>query len=533
MGNNPNKRSVKNKILKRLFFALPIVLVIVLAIFTPIHAAHGQNMLSTLFGGLIDIAYYTLGKIAFFISWLIAWICGVFIGIEAWLVAIVLNINSNIFQSAIVQTGFSISLSFANLGFVFGIIIIAIATILQLQTYSIKQILWKLVVMAILVNFGLVIMGVVFNFANQFTNYFLQCIDPTGGGCSGTQTGWTSENDFASNLAGAFNPQVGFLSANNLGSTNITTTNLNQMAGFGTNIGKMLIPIFSIAFLAASLVVIIITFATFITMLLVRYVEIAVLAVLLPFAWMLWVFPGTKKYFNDWWSEFIRWTFFAPIVLFFLWLALMTAHGLSSNTGTQSFATYTSTSSEPMNSMSTLFGNTFTPIIQNILNEIVLVGLMVGGMYAANKMGIKGADTAIGAMKNVGKAVENYSLKQGKKGARAAWQKERNVPFTEVAGLLEEGSSLIICRKAAYRAPPSLAVPLRPPPKGEEKNLLTTAWRKRGEKILCGSPPNCRVPWGKRNSSPICKHWRTATACIWWKMSAEKNLMSSWIITRN
>jgi hypothetical protein len=444
---NKNKKKAENKILKRIFFVLPIIFIGLVFILAPIHTAGAQDAITNNAVGqlavgavktvaafvgatAINFGYWLLGKIAFFIGFLIAWICGIFIGVETWLIGVVLNMNDNVFQSAVVQTGFSVSLSLANLGFVFGIIIIAIATILRNQTYGIKQILWKLVVMAILVNFGLVIMGFIFNFADQFTTYFLSCIDPSGG--CGTAQSFTaafhSENDFASSLAGAFNPQKDLLSWNNLNATGTTADSLDSMSGVGSDIGKMLVPIFSLFFIAASLIVIIITLAVFIFMLLVRYVYIAILAVLLPFAWMLWVFPKTKENFDKWWHKFIQWTLFAPIVLFFLWLAITTAHGLSNNaTGTQSFAMYNSASAQPLKGISDLLGDGFSPIIQNILNEIVLVGLMVGGMIAANSLGIAGASATLALGKTVGtrigKAAGNYGLNQGKKGLRAAAQK--------------------------------------------------------------------------------------------------------------
>ena len=430
------KNTMRRRVLKKLFFALPIGLVVALAIFAPIHVTHASvgSIIAApfkfIFGQMINVAYYVLGKVMFFIGYLISYICGVFIGIEAWLIAVVLNINDGVFQSAIVQTGFSASLSLANLGFVFGIIIIAIATILRRETYGIKQILWKLVVMAILVNFGLVIMGAIFNFTDQFTNYFLQCIDPTGGGCGGTQSVFTSENNFAQSLAGAFNPQRGFLVASNLNSTGTTSGSLDMMAGVGSDIGKMLVPIFSVFFLSAALIIIVITLAAFIVMLLIRYVYIAILAVLLPFAWMLWIFPKTKNNFDKWWGKFIQWTIFAPIVLFFLWLALTTAHGLSTATGgAQSFATYTSPSNSIFGSISNYFGNFWTPIIQNILNEIVLAGLVVGGMLAANSLGIAGAKEALHAMKSVG---TNVAMKAHEKATAPLRTKERQQRFTQM-----------------------------------------------------------------------------------------------------
>ena len=63
-----------------------------------------------------------------------------------------------------------------------GIIVIALATILRIESYSIKKMLWKLVVMAILVNFGLVIIAPIFGFSNALTQYFLNCFNPWPGG---------------------------------------------------------------------------------------------------------------------------------------------------------------------------------------------------------------------------------------------------------------------------------------------------------------------------------------------------------------
>ena len=341
-----------------------------------------------------------------------------------------LNINDNVFQSFVVQTGFSISLSLANLGFVFGVIIIAIATILRNQTYGMKQILWKLVVMAILVNFGLVIMGSIFNFADQFTTYFLRCIDPTSGGCMSAESGLTSENDFATAISGAFNPQKDFMSTNSLNSTSTNADNLNELMGAaGSDVGKMLIPIFSLLFVALSLALIVISFAVFLIMLLIRYVYIAILAVLLPFAWMFWVFPATKSNFDDWWKKFIQWTIFAPVVLFFIWLAVMTANTMNVNntTGAQTFASYASSSNPGWAAVSSFFSNWILVIIQNFLNEAVLLGLIIGGMFAANSLSITGADVAMGALKgvgtNIGKSVKNYTINKGKQGGTKVFNK--------------------------------------------------------------------------------------------------------------
>jgi len=110
-----------------------------------------------------DIAYGVIGKIVFGLSYLAASIAGIFVAVEAWILSIILGLNTQIVNSPPVQLGFPVVLQIANLAFVLGIIVIAIATILRLERYGIKQILWKLLVMAVLVNFGLVICAPILN----------------------------------------------------------------------------------------------------------------------------------------------------------------------------------------------------------------------------------------------------------------------------------------------------------------------------------------------------------------------------------
>ena len=377
--------------------------------------------------GLGDIAYSVISEIAFGISYLIAWIAGVFIGIAAWLVGAILYLNTGIFQSAIVQQGFGATLAVANLGFILGIIVIAIATILRNQTYGIKQILWKLVVMAILVNFGLVIMAPIVGFANSMTQYFLNCIDP-GAGCNASASnGLSTMNGFATKLAGAFNPQVGFLTANSSTLSSASAPNLSWQGAFSVSaadFGKMLVPLFSILFVAVESIIIIIVLLALVFMLLVRYLYIAILAILLPFAWLSWVFPSFKQHWSRWWNEFIRWTFFAPIVVFFLYLAIQTMGAMSQAGGTpsQMFDTYKSNSNVIWGSLASFFTSIFLPVIGNILNMIVMCGLSVAGLIVADKMSINGAGAAVKAVETVGNGVGNYARKQSAKFGRAAYR---------------------------------------------------------------------------------------------------------------
>ena len=137
----------------------------------------------------------------FYVSLIVNGYMGVGVSIGAWLVRLGLQFNDNVFNSPGIQTGFSVSLAIANLGFVLGIIIIAIATILRNQTYGMKQLLWKLVFMAILVNFGLVITAPIVGFASNLSNYFVNATSPGSMSVAGYE-------GYAETMVQAFAPQL-------------------------------------------------------------------------------------------------------------------------------------------------------------------------------------------------------------------------------------------------------------------------------------------------------------------------------------
>lgn len=369
------------------------------------------SVVSDIFGGFSSEAVSGLSAM---ITYLIAMIFAIVIAIEAWVIGVVLSINASVLQTTFVQTGFSISLSIVNLAFVLGIIVIALATILRSQTYGIKQLLWKLVVMAIIVNFGLVIMSPIFALGNSFSQYFLNCINPGAGSC--TSSSGSSFMNFGTTMASAFNPQNPWVATN--AAPNATGTAALQSSGFsgafsptGSSLGTAVVPIFGMVFVVIDLLLIVVVLGVFIGLLTIRYLYIAILAILLPFAWASWVFPSFSSHWKKWWELFIRWTFFAPVVLFFIYLALLTMQG---NGSAGAFNVTAYQSGGAWTGISNFLSAAFSPIISSFLQEILLGGLIVGGMIAANSMGIKMAGTVVDVAKKGGNAAGGYIKKKTK-----------------------------------------------------------------------------------------------------------------------
>lgn len=374
-----------------------------------------------------NVSSNLIGWILYIVMYFVTMIVSFFIAIVVYFIGVILQLNTNIVNSLAVQSGFTITLAVANLGFVLGIIVIAIMTIIRNETYGMKHILWKFVVAAILVNFSLVIGGVLINTADLFTNYFLSAFPGGGGGLS-------AASNFSSALAGAFvNTATSLTSTSTIAGGGLTGT----ASQFGSGLASIITPIFEVGFVLIMLAMIFITLGTFFFMLLVRYIELSILLILMPLVWLFWVFPKLEHLWDKWWNEFLRWTFFAPIVIFFLYLAIATSSAMSGahNGGVLTAQAglgalgYTAPSSIPvLSSLSSILGSFVNTIIGTALQAIIVIGLAVGGMVAADKMSITGASAAINSMKGES-GVGKWLKHQGIKGTRAGWQRAGGQKF--------------------------------------------------------------------------------------------------------
>ncbi|TSC82820.1 MAG: Uncharacterized protein G01um101420_2 [Parcubacteria group bacterium Gr01-1014_20] len=365
---------------------------------------------------LEDAAAWLFGWIMFVVSYLISTIFGFFIAIQAWAIGLLLQIQSaqKIVNLPVVSIGHEMMLSLANLGFVAAIIFIAVATILRLQTYNVKKTLWKLIIAALLVNFSLVFTGAIMNLSDQLSFTFLQQFP---GQSPGSTTGFASAITTAFSPQKYLNPQAdpearAAAAANPAGVTEQYAGAISQVDDDHQEdidgIGQLLAPIFSMVMTVLGLGSIVMVLGAFQVLLLIRYIALSILLVLMPMVWLFWIFPGLSGMWTSWWKNFFRWTFFAPIVLFFVWLVIKTGEAMQAGSAGSPFSgenmNFSSSDPSPLiASISNFLGQTFTPIIGTTLNGFVLVGLMVGGLFAANKLSITGAGAAVSAVKGAGK----------------------------------------------------------------------------------------------------------------------------------
>lgn len=311
-------------------------------------------------GFFADVASSAVAKAIDVVAYGLAWLIGQFIGIAAEFTGYTIKLNGQILSSEFVKTGWTITRDIANLGFVLVAIIIAIATIVRYKDYTAKALLPRLIAAAIFVNFSLVVAGFLLNFSDVLTNFFL----------SHVQNG--DINGISSALAGAFLPQTLFQTPNIEAAGGDLAMIFQSFINLGATISFLVIALVSIAAMGI--------------MFIVRYVHLAILLILSPILCLFFVIPGLSGQFSKRFGEFIQWAFFGPAVSFFIYLSLVMAEQLSKN-------------KPAIGSMASSMG---AGIVSNGLNMVVLGAIMLGGLMAAQNMGITGAAGAVKMISGLG-----------------------------------------------------------------------------------------------------------------------------------
>ncbi|MDO8430018.1 MAG: hypothetical protein Q7S73_01460 [bacterium] len=333
------------------------------------------------------------------ITYLIGYVGGVFVQFGGTLANWSLNLNSNILQSSTVKIGWVISRDLANLGFVLAIILISFATILRIESYAMKQTLWKLIAAALLVNFSLVIAGVFIDFSGVMTDFFIS--KATGGNIG----------NLGAELAGAFRVQNLTQPSGSVETLRNLTSGLTDFNTFVVFLGSMFFATFFTVIAGISLMGLSL-------MLFIRYVMLNILLVIMPIACLLWIWPETAGSWSKWWGEFFKWVWFAPATSLFVYLAL----ALVDKKGTSAVTNVSIPGAEQ-----------FLPLQANapevIGQMIAVIGLLSIGLKVANDMGIEGAALTMQAAQGAKNMIIGAPIGAGKYvgGGVGSWIRDRAV----------------------------------------------------------------------------------------------------------
>ncbi|MBA4320710.1 MAG: hypothetical protein C0412_20135, partial [Flavobacterium sp.] len=396
---NMRKKITKNKYL----FSFALIFLLSGLFFIIPHSANaGDWGLGFLFG---SIGAYVLTGVGIFLYAAVSFLSSCLIVIIQILIA-VSSYNDFINAPAIIE-GWAIIRDVANMFFVIVLLIIAISTILGIETYNYKKLLPKLLLMAILINFSKMICGLFIDLSQVVMMTFVDGYKEAAAGNFATAFGL---NDLLS-----FRWET------------LTGEKLEEQVKVGQlEIMGALLLAFVLVIVAIS-----VTLGT-ILIFLIRIIMLWFLVVLSPLAYLLSAFPGGDKYAQQWWTEFTKYLIVGPAMAFFLWLSLMvmSTADVDKNIPYKGFE-----KSNSGGEQSTIVGalkktgdvlaaNDIYATISRVsssshlLSYIIAIGMLCGSMMVASQIGVAGAGMAMNLAKKSGKWMAMRPIKAGGWGAR-------------------------------------------------------------------------------------------------------------------
>ncbi len=281
-------------------------------------------------------------------------------------------------DSPAVTVGWVMVRDLTNMFFIVVMLVIAFSTILGIGHFEFKQMLVKLVIAAIIVNFSRIICGIIIDIAQVVMMTFVNGIAATASG----------------NIVNMFNVQEIFKLGSGSDAGNLTGNMVFLASVAALVFGTMML----------------VTMSTFLILLVGRMAMLWVLIVLSPLAFVFNVLEQTEKYAHEWWEEFNHNVISGPIVVFFLWLSFVTVgtgavhdeikkhNGLSEDQ---------QISGDPTNKEEQT-GITDVMSWTKMANFVIAIAMLLAGAKMAEELGVIGGH-AMGAAKDIGKKVAMYA----------------------------------------------------------------------------------------------------------------------------
>ncbi|HUC88862.1 MAG TPA: hypothetical protein VMR49_02420 [Candidatus Paceibacterota bacterium] len=239
------------------------------------------------------------------------------------------SISDSSYRSAFVVQGWGLVRDFCNMFFIFVLLYIAFATILNLQGFKTKEMIINVVIIGILINFSLFATQVIIDTSNILARVFYNsnAITITQNSTAGTGLGTVTagpngELPLSAALVNKVNPQNLIINANQVGY-------LPDKGGVGnkdkTTLGTgtfILVTLLATAVNIVGLMVFLSVGLIFVA----RVVGLWLAMIFVPLAFFSYTVPAMQGLdyigWKKWWPETLKLAFLAPIFIFFLYLIL-------------------------------------------------------------------------------------------------------------------------------------------------------------------------------------------------------------------
>lgn len=307
----------------------------------------------------------------------------------------------------VIYPGWLILRNLANIFFIVSLLVVGLRILFQLSASGTAVgFIRRLLIMALLVNFSLVISQGIIGIADTVQSQFLpgntKIIEALGQKLM-VEPLKNFREEITHKDQGVFNSE-------------------NSEAALSDTIKPIVLLILSIA-----------AFFSFIAIaafLMIRLVVLWVLYMISPIAYVGFIMEETKKYASQWWSEFIKQAMLAPILVFFLNIAALMATTFSTSGANNLFTKF--------NPDGSLSGDVVIGSL-TILTHFIVIGFLFAGMKFALSFGGIGSKAIVGYARKGFDAATTGAAKLAGKGALGAgkWAKDTGSDALASSKMLE------------------------------------------------------------------------------------------------
>ncbi|MFH1597919.1 MAG: hypothetical protein ABIB97_02505 [Patescibacteria group bacterium] len=379
-----------------------------------------------------------LGNIIAGLMWPIIWLFGNMTRLMIFLLIQVAKYN-DFANSTAVNIGWYLVRDIANLFFVIVLLIIAVSTVLGIQSWSYRSLLGKFILMVILINFSKLIALFFIDLSQVIMLTFVEAFEDT-----------MANNIFA---AGGFNKLL------HMGTREV-----------GESQGLSIAAVLGSTILATIMVVVMFIVLTAMTiMLLIRIIMLWLLIIISPLAYMTATIPTSKKFSSQWWGMFGQYLMIGPVMAFFIWLSMMLIAQTQGAPSTEILDAGVAEESV-LGEQPEVYG-AITEISEsgNFLSYGMAIILLTTSMIFAQQSGVMGSGIA-------GKAL-------------GAIQKTTMAPFKTAGGIIKYGHNKLYGKTGVQLNPMALVRGVQDTLKKRERDDLVKGAGKAGARLERGGLP--------------------------------------------
>lgn len=329
-------------------------------IFGLLAAVGGGALINAIGAGAAQIGIFVISLAIAVVGGILALVFGFAVDFAQW--AMTMTTQIPIIHGWAYNVGWIFTRDLTNILFIIVFAFIGLATILRIKEYEVGKILPRLLIVALLVNFSPVLVGLVVDIFNILTNFFLN-----------------------NALANMKNWQLA------LAPLATATGDIgNNVWSFSGSFTQMIANLFGIVAECIFFLLGIFVFLTMGLIFIVRVLAFWILLILAPFAFAAYILPTTRRWWSMWLNQLIQWGAIGLTTSFFVYLGFhLLASSFSVFEVTQlkaAFAGGTDASSLPAG---------FAGLLASLFPYGVALIFMFIGIMAGMQTGAQGANMVI------------------------------------------------------------------------------------------------------------------------------------------